>query len=140
VARTGLDVVRLRAGLERVGLYAMGQATITADDVRQAVSAGPEAYTDFGIKNAILRNDVREALREVGRSLDAGMVPVFILGQLRFAAQQLPSPRVKPAVEAVFRTDIALKSSAGDPRTLIERLVVEMCEERTGTKRPVRRV
>jgi DNA polymerase III delta subunit len=47
---------------------------------------------------------------------------------------------VKPAVEAVFRTDIALKSSAGDPRTLIERLVVEMCEERTGTKRPVRRV
>jgi DNA polymerase-3 subunit delta len=136
VARTGLDVVRLRAGLERVGLYAMGQTTITADDVRQAVSAGPEAYTDFGIKNAILRNDVREALREVGRSLDAGMVPVFILGQLRFAAQQLPSPRVKPAVEAVFRTDIALKSSAGDPRTLIERLVVEMCEERAGTKRP----
>jgi DNA polymerase-3 subunit delta len=139
VARTGLDVVRLRAGLERVGLYAMGQATISADDVRQAVSAGPEAHTDFGIKNAILRNDVREALREVGRSLDAGMVPVFILGQLRFAAQQLPSPRVKLAVEAVFRTDIALKSSAGDPRTLIERLVVEMCEEPAGTKRPMRR-
>jgi DNA polymerase-3 subunit delta len=136
VARTGRDVVRLRAGLERVSLYAMGQATITADDVHQAVSAGPEAYADFGIKNAILRNDVREALREVARSLDAGLVPVFILGQLRFAAQQLPSPRVKPAVEAVFRTDIALKSSAGDPRTLIERLVVEMCEERAGTKRP----
>ena len=92
--------------------------------------AGPEAYTDFGIANAIQRNDVREALREVGRSLEAGMVPVFILGQLRIAAQRLPARRIKPAVEAVFRTDIALKSSGGDPRILIERLVVEMCESR----------
>jgi DNA polymerase-3 subunit delta len=130
VARTGLDVMRLRAGLERVSLYAMGQPTITPEDVRQAVPAGPEAYTDFGIANAIQRNDVREAIREVSRSLDAGMVPVFILGQLRFAAQRLPPRRVKSAVEAVFRTDIALKSSGGDPRILIERLVVEMCEEK----------
>jgi len=129
VARTGLDIVRLRKGLERVSLYAMGQ-TITPDDVKQAVAAGPEAHADFGIANAIQRNDVREALREVSRSLDAGMVPFFILGQLRFAAQRLPARRVKSAVEAVFRTDIALKSSGGDPRTLIERLVVEMCEGR----------
>ena len=103
---------------------------ITPDDVKQAVPAGPEAHTDFGIANAIQRNDVREALREVGRSLDAGMVPFFILGQLRIAAQRLPARRVKSAVEAVFRTDIALKSSGGDPRILIERLVVEMCEGR----------
>lgn len=130
VARTGLDVVRLRKGLERVSLYAMGQTPITPDDVRQAVPAGPEAYADFGIANAIQRNDVREALREVGRSLDAGMVPFFILGQLRLAAQRLPARRVKSAVEAVFRTDIALKSSGGDPRILIERLVVELCEGR----------
>jgi len=33
-------------------------------------------------------------------------------------------------IEAVFRTDIALKSSGGDPRILIERLVVELCEGR----------
>lgn len=130
VARTGLDIVRLRKGLERVSLYAMGQATITPDDVKRAVPAGPEAYTDFGIANAIQRNDVREALREVGRSLEAGMVPFFILGQLRLAAQRLPARRVKSAVEAVFRTDIALKSSGGDPRILIERLVVELCESR----------
>ena len=45
--------MRLRAGLERVALYAMGQATITADDVRQAVPAGPDAQEDFGIANAI---------------------------------------------------------------------------------------
>ena len=130
VARTGLDIVRLRKGLERVSLYAMGQQTITPDDVKQAVPAGPEAHTDFGIANAIQRNDVREALREVSRSLEAGMVPFFILGQLRLAAQRLPARRVKSAVEAVFRTDIALKSSGGDPRILIERLVVELCESR----------
>ena len=130
VARTGLDIVRLRKGLERLSLYAMGQPAITPDDVKQAVPAGPEAPVDFGISNAIQRNDVREALREVGRSLDAGMVPFFILGQLRIAAQRLPARRVKSAVEAVFRTDIALKSSGGDPRILIERLVVELCESR----------
>jgi DNA polymerase III delta subunit len=130
VARAGLDVVRLRAGLERVSLYAMGQPTITPDDVRQAVPAGPEAHTDFGIANAIQRNDVREAIREVGRSLESGMVPFMILGQLRLAAGRLPARRVKSAVDAVFRTDIALKSSGGDPRILIERLVVELCESR----------
>ncbi len=130
VARTGLDIVRLRKGLERLSLYAMGEAQITPDHVRQAVPAGPEAHADFGIANAIQRNDVREALREVGRSLEAGMVPFFILGQIRLAAQRLPARRVKSAVEAVFRTDIALKSSGGDPRILIERLVVELCESR----------
>ena len=130
VARAGLDVVRLRAGLERLSLYTMGQATITPDDVHQAVSPGPEARTDFGIANAIQRNDVREALREVGRSLESGMVPFMILGQLRIAAGRLPARRVKSAVDAVFRTDIALKSSGGDPRILIERLVVELCESR----------
>ena len=48
VARTGLDIVRLRSGLERVALYAMGQPTITPDDVRQAVPAGPEAQRISG--------------------------------------------------------------------------------------------
>ena len=35
--------------------------------------------------------------------------------------------KVPAAVEALFRTDLALKSSGGDPRVLIERLVVELC-------------
>ena len=30
----------------------------------------------------------------------------------------------------LFRTDLALKSSAGDPRVLLERLVVELCERK----------
>jgi DNA polymerase-3 subunit delta len=47
VARAGLDIQRLRAGLDRVTLYAMGQTAVTADDVRQAVTAGPEAQADW---------------------------------------------------------------------------------------------
>ncbi len=130
IERAGLDLVRLRSGLERVILYAMGQPVITADDVRQSVSAGPEAQADFGIAKAIWRNDVREALKELTLALDAGAVPVMLMGQLRAAAEKLPAPRVRNAIEAVFRTDLALKSSGGEPRILLERLTVELCEAR----------
>jgi DNA polymerase-3 subunit delta len=129
VGRAGLDVVRLRAGFDRLTMYAMGQPSITADDVRQSVSAGPEAQADWGIANAIQRNDVREALRELGLAFDSGDVAVKILGQIRIAAEKLSGPRLRPAMDALFRTDIALKSSGGDARTLLERLVVEMCPE-----------
>jgi DNA polymerase-3 subunit delta len=127
VERAGLDLQRLRAGLERVALYALGQPAITADDVRQAVVAGPEAQADFGIANAIRNNDVREALRELGLALEAGAPPFFVLGQLRSAAEKLPGPRLAAAIDAVLRTDLAVKSSAGEPRILLERLVVELC-------------
>ncbi len=127
VDRAGLDIVRLRSGFERVALYTLGQATVTADDVRQSVPAGPEAQADFGIAKAIWRNDAAEALRELARALDAGAVPVMLMGQLRAAAEKLPPPRIQSAIEAVFRTDLALKSSGGDPRILLERLTVELC-------------
>jgi DNA polymerase III delta subunit len=51
----------------------------------------------------------------------------MVLGQLRVAAERLPKARVRAAVDALFRTDLALKSSGGDPRILLERLVVELC-------------
>ena len=133
--RTGLDLVRLRAGLERLALYGMGQAVISAEDVRQAVPAGPEMQADFGMANAISRNDPADALHELRLSLDAGAQPVMVLGQLRFAAEKLPGARLRKAIDAVFRTDLALKSSGGEPRMLLERLVVELCEDR----RPMRR-
>jgi DNA polymerase-3 subunit delta len=126
VERTGPDLVRLRAGLERVALYAMGRA-VTRDDVRLAVAPGPESQADFGIAKAIWRNDVRDALRELGLSLEAGSPPYMVLGQLRIAAEKQPAPQVKASIEAVFRTDLAIKSSAGDERVLLERLVVELC-------------
>ena len=130
VQRAGLDIVRLRAGLERLALYAMGQPAITADDVRQAVSAAPEAQTDFGIAKAISRNDAADALHELHLALDAGWLPVIVMGQLRVAAERMPAARLRSAIDAVLRTDLALKSSGGDARALLERLVVEMCEPR----------
>ena len=130
VERTGLDIVRLRGAIERLALYAMGQPTITVEDIRQAVPAGPEAQADWGIANAIGRSDAAEALRELGLSLDAGAPPFMVLGQLRIAAEKVRGPRLATAIEALLRTDLALKSSGGDPRILLERLVVELCEPR----------
>jgi DNA polymerase III subunit delta len=129
IARAGNDIVRLRAGLDRLTLYAMGQSTITADDVRQSVSAGPEAQENFGVANALQRNDVREALRQLELAFESGDVAYKILGQFRVAAERLSGPRLRSAMDALFRTDIALKSSGGDARILLERLVVEMCPE-----------
>jgi DNA polymerase-3 subunit delta len=135
VERAGVDVVRLRSGLERVALYAMGQRAITADDVRQVVQATAEA-TNFGIANAIERNDAAEALRELAAALDGGAVPFFLMGQLRYVAEKMPAARLKAAIDAVFRTDLALKSSGGDPKVLLERLVVELCGGATRRPQP----
>jgi DNA polymerase-3 subunit delta len=126
VERAGNDVVRLRGGLERVALYAMGASAITSEDVHEAVAAGPGEQANFGIANAIGRGDVREALKELGLALEAGSAPFFVLGQIRAAAERLPAQQLEAGIEAVFRTDLALKSSGGDQRILLERLVVEL--------------
>ena len=127
VERAGTNIVHLRGGLERLALYAMGQSKITADDVRQVVPVAGEA-TNFGIADAIGRNDAAEALRELTLALEGGAQPFFVLGQLRWVAEKMPRARLKVAIEAVFRTDEAIKSSGGDPKILLERLVVELCE------------
>jgi DNA polymerase III delta subunit len=127
IERAGLDVARLRGGFDRVVLYALGEPRITADDVREVVPAGAEAQENFGIANAIRDGDAPAALRQLGAALDSGAVPFFVMGQIRTAAERLPSSRLVPAIEALFRTDNALKSSGGDPRILLERLVVELC-------------
>ena len=60
--------------------------------------------------------------------MEAGAVPYVILGQLAwFVRTKVPAQKAPSAVEAVFRTDLAIKTSAGDPRVLLERLVVELC-------------
>lgn len=137
VARGGNDIVRLRSGLERVMLYALGQPVITAEDVKQVVAPPPDAQEDFGIANAIQNGDPAGALRQLTAALDNGSPPPLVLGQIRLAAERASAPRVKEAVEAVFRTDLALKSSGGDPRILLERLVVELSTlgRRTGQAR-----
>jgi DNA polymerase-3 subunit delta len=127
VARVGLDIVRLRAGIERAGVYALGQPKVTADDVRAAVPASPDSPEDFGIANAIGDRDAARALAELAAALDAGAQPVFLLGQIRSSSERQPANRLRSVMDAVLRTDLALKSTGNDARVLLERLVVELC-------------
>jgi DNA polymerase III subunit delta len=126
--RAGTDIVRLRGDLERLLLYTTGKPKITLADVREVVSA-ETAQDDWAVTNAIQQRNAPEALRQIGLALEGGGVPYMILGQLAwFVREKLADPRRIPAaIDAVFRTDIELKSSAGDPRVLLERLVVELC-------------
>jgi len=136
VQRSVGDIRRLRAGLERVRLYGLGQVRVTAQDVREAVPAVPEAEENFGVSNAIAEGDAATALKQLGLALDAGAVPVMVMGQVRSAAERLPSARLSAALEAVLRTDLALKGyGSATPRLLLERLVVELC----GMSGPTRR-
>jgi DNA polymerase-3 subunit delta len=128
--RCGTDVKRLRNDVERLLLYALGQKSITVEDVRQI--AGPAALQDdWAMTNAIEAGDAATALRQLALLVDAGAPPEKILGQLGWVVRAkfplIAPSQLKPAIEAVFRTDLDLKRSAGDPRVLLERLVVELC-------------
>ena len=138
--RGGTDVRRLRNDVERLLLYALGQKSITVDDVRQVV--GPAALQDdWAMTNAIEAGDEASALRQLALMLDAGAPAEKVLGQLGWVVRaKFPTvapARLRPAVEAVFRTDLDLKRSAGNPRVLLERLVVELCLRRPLASRPV---
>jgi len=127
VDRAGLDITRLRADVERLVLYAADQKVIDEADVREVVGAAT-SQDDWAVSRAIERGATGDALRELGLMMDGGAVPYMILGQFAwFARTKVPAPRVAGAIEAVFRTDLAMKTSAGDPRVLLERLVVELC-------------
>ena len=125
--RVGPDIGRLRADVDRLVLYAAGNKAITAEDVLEVVGP-PTSQDNWGVTRAIERGSAADALRELGLMMDGGAVPYMILGQLAwFVRTKVPAPKVTAAVEAVFRTDLAIKTSAGDPRALLERLVVELC-------------
>jgi DNA polymerase-3 subunit delta len=125
--RIGSDVSRLRPDVERLLLYASGSGTVTEADVKEVIRpASP--MDDWGMTRAIERGSAADALRELAAIIENGAVPYMILGQLAwFARSKVPAPRVSAAVDAVFRTDLAIKTSAGDPRMLLEKLVVELC-------------
>ena len=126
--RAGPDIMRLRFELERLLLFASGQPEITAQDVHD-VAGPPSAHDDWAVARAIERRSDKVALRELGLVLESGAAPFLVLGQLAWVARtKLPSARTRSAIEAVFRTDRALKRSGGNPRVLLERLVVELCQ------------
>src|SRR6185295_7773070 len=85
---------------------------------------------DWAVVNAIGDGDAARALRETGLRFDRGDSPHQLVGQLRWWVSTRLAPaapdRVKPAIEALLRTDLALKSSGGDTRVLVERLVVDL--------------
>ncbi len=128
--RAGTDIATLRGDVERLLMYAAGKAKIDVKDAQEVVSA-ETSQDDWAVTNAIQRGDGAEALRQVALALESGGVPYMILGQLGwFVREKLPASdprRVPAAIEALFRTDLDLKSSGGDPRVLLERLVVELC-------------
>ena len=123
----GADVARLRADVERVLLYAAGRKAITRDQVaevigRTASGGGKKLWNDVAGRRTAA------ALRELGLELAEGAVPFMVLGLLRSVVERTVAARDLPrALDALLRTDLALKTSGGDPRVLLERLVVEVC-------------
>jgi DNA polymerase III delta subunit len=127
--RCGTDVKRLRNDVDRLLLYALGQKAVTLADVREIV--GPAALQDdWAMTNAIEAGDAAAALRQLALMMDAGVASEKILGQLGWLVRSkfgAIAPReLTAAIAAVFRTDVDLKRSAGEPRVLLERLVVEL--------------
>lgn len=128
--RCGTDVKRLRNDVDRLLLYALGQKMVTLADVREIV--GPaELQNDWAMANAIEAGDAKLALRELSLMMDSGAEPQKVLGQLGWLVRtkfpMLAPLGLRGAIESLFRTDQDLKRSAGEPRILLERLVVELC-------------
>lgn len=126
VELAGSDRVRLCREFERACLFAASDGTITEPAVR-AVAESPDSGGVWALTNALERGEWAAALRELAIRLDRGDAPVMILGQIGwFVRTKLTPTRVARAVDAVFRTDLALKTSRGDARVLLERLIVEL--------------
>jgi DNA polymerase III delta subunit len=125
---TGLSLGRIRAEIDKLALFASGEPAVTARHVKEMVLPQSEPGEDFALGRAIWNNNAREALREMAAQFDAGAQAVMVLGQIRAAAIRLkPDDRAKKGLDAVFNADLAIKSSAGEPRFLLERLVIELC-------------
>lgn len=128
LAATGLTLGRIRPEIEKLILYAAGESTITAAHVREVVLPQEESEGTFALMEAVQNANASRALREISALIDGGVQPFVILGQLRAATIRLrPDSRVKNGLEAVMRTDVAIKSSAGTPQHLLECLAVELC-------------
>jgi DNA polymerase-3 subunit delta len=130
--RAGHDIGRLRADLDRVLMYVAGERPVTAADVEE-VAGDATLKDEWAMARAIESGSAPVALRELALMLDGGVAPLQILGQLGWIVRvepprgRFPADRIRTAVEALFRTDFAIKTSAGEPRALLERLVVELC-------------
>jgi len=135
--RSGEDISKLRGDIERVLLYVGARQEITAADVDEVAVGGATIQDDWAVTNAVGAGDAARGLRELALRFERGDSPHAIVGQLRWwvsnrMAESAPD-RVASALDALLRTDLALKSSGGEDQVLVERLVVEL------TGRPVGR-
>jgi DNA polymerase III delta subunit len=129
VDRSGGDISKLRGDVERLLLYTEGEKKITRGDVEEVVVVETDV-DDWAVVNAIGDGDAARALRETALRFDRGDSPHAMVGQLRWwVSQRLAASapdRVKPALDALLKADLALKSSGGEERALLERLVIEL--------------
>jgi DNA polymerase III delta subunit len=129
----GNDPGRLRADVDKLLLFAAGSGRVTLDHVSAIAGAPVHHGDDWALVRALEQQNAAVALRELQAALDHGGVPFAILGQIGYAVRtppprgRCPARRVPAAVDAIFRTDQAMKSSGGDPKVLLERLIVELC-------------
>jgi DNA polymerase-3 subunit delta len=134
VDRSGSDITKMRGDLDRLLLYTEGQDRITRADVDEIAVAGLTVEDEWAVVNAISNGDAARALRETAIRLERGDSPHMMVGQLRWwvssKLSQFRPDRVRPALEALLRTDLALKSSGGDERVLMERLIVDLTRQK----------
>lgn len=122
-----IDSGRLRDDVERVLLYAAGRQVITRDVVAEVVGR-PAAAGGKKLWNELANRRTAAALAELDLELADGAVPYMLLGLVRSVLERTVAAKDLPgAVDALMRTDLALKTSGGDPRVLLERLIVELC-------------
>ena len=137
---TGLRLPRIRSAIDSLVLYAAGEGAITAAHVRDVVIPVEEPGEDFALGKAIWNGNPAAALREIDAQFDAGAVAPMVLGQIRAAAIRLrPDSRARQALRTLLDADLAIKSSQGEPRFVLERLVVEICDSGPAGGPPVRR-
>jgi DNA polymerase-3 subunit delta len=128
VDAVGLELPRIRAEIDKLVLYAAEESTITAAHVRDVVTPIDEPSGIFALIDVLKQGNAAGALREVEALVESGSPPPMILGLVRTAAGQLrPDARARRALAAVLDADLALKSSRGEPRHVLDRLVVELC-------------
>lgn len=135
VDATGLSLARVRAEVDKLVLYATGAAVITAAHVRDVVAPVDEPGKDFALGKAIWAGQTASAVREVQALIDAGMPAFMVLGQVRAAVGRLrPDERARAALRRVLEADIAVKSSRGEPRYVLEALVAAVCGGPAGAR------
>ena len=122
---------RLRGDVERLMLYAAGKPKITLADAQEVVSAE--------IVAGRLGRHQRDSARQRGRgAAPAGAgarrrrrARIMILGQLAWFVREKLATTIRagsrPRSRRCSGRISTSKSSGGDPRVLLERLVVELC-------------